>query len=148
MKVIYTLNLDDHLAWFEYFRTTDFGRHQKSRLPFIGNLLNRLRRTHFARGLMTPQNSLALGERSLELTAEGVREIGEGYEFTHTWPEYVMVETTTTHLFIAHASMNAHIVPLCAFSCEEDQNEFILYAKARGRIWADAAAVSSIDEDA
>ncbi len=97
---------------------------------------------------MTPQNSLALGERSLELTAEGVREIGEGYEFTHTWPEYVMVETTTTHLFIAHASMNAHIVPLCAFSCEEDQNEFILYAKARGRIWADAAAVSSIDEDA
>ena len=132
MQVRYTLNLDDHLAWFDYYCTTEFGRREKSRLPIIGKYLDRLNRESFGRSLRASQNKLALGERTLELSAKGPREFGAGIDFITAWGDIALVATTDTHLFIAHTSMNAHIVPLRSFGSEADRTAFIRNAEARG----------------
>jgi hypothetical protein len=134
MQVRYTLNLDDHLAWFDYDCTTEFGRHEKSRLPFFGKYLDRISRGSFGRSISASQNKSAFGERTLELSAKGTREFGTGIDFITAWPDIALVATTDTHLFIAHSSMNAHIVPLRAFGNEADRTAFVRNAEARGTL--------------
>lgn len=134
MQVRYTLNLDDHLAWFDYYCTTDFGRHEKSRLPFIGKYLDHINRESFGRSLRTSENKLAFGERTLELNAKGLREFGDGIDFITAWPNVALVAATATHLFVAHTSMNAHIIPLRSFGSEADRLAFVRRAEARGTL--------------
>jgi hypothetical protein len=134
MQVRYTLNLDDHLAWFDYYCTTDFGRHEKSRLPFFGKYLDRISRESFGRSISTSQNKLAFGERTLELSAKGPREFGTGIDFITAWPDIALVAVTDTHLFIAHTSMNAHIIPLRSFGSEADRIAFVRHAESRGAL--------------
>ena len=130
LTIHYSLSLDDHLAWYDFYCTTPHGESEKSSLPLIGKYLDRTSRESFGRAVSGPENKTAFGERSLELGPRGVREFSSSYDFTIAWPDIAMVAITDTHLFIAHASMNAHIVPLRAFSKDEDRIAFIRHTEA------------------
>ena len=132
MKVDYSLGLEDHLAWYDYYCTTEYGRHEKSWLPLVGKYLDRVARYRYGRRVGAKGNEAAFGERSLELRGDGVREFFGAYDFTSAWGEIVLVAATSSHLFLAHASMNAHIVPLHAFGSEAERAAFMRCAETRG----------------
>ena len=134
MKVRYSLGLEDHLAWYDYYCTTQYGQHEKSKLPVIGKDLDRSARESFGRTISAKNNGTAFGERSLELRTDGVREFSGTYDFVSAWSEIAVVAVTPTHLFIAHVSMNSHIVPLSAFGSSEERSAFIRCAEARGAL--------------
>ncbi len=71
----------------------------------------------------------AFGERTLEATELGVREFSPAFSFASAWSNLGFVAVTSSHLFIAHTSMNAHIVPLRFFESDSARDSFISFAK-------------------
>ena len=132
MIVHYSLDLEDHLAWYDYYCSIPHGRHERSKLPLIGNYMNRMKRENFGRALTSRGNDSAFGQRYLELHTDGVREFSKGFDFSTAWPDIAIVAATSTHLFIAHVSMSSHIVPLRAFPTDTERIAYIRCAEARG----------------
>jgi hypothetical protein len=127
----YILTVDDHLAWYDHECK---GETLLSRfLPALHLYLERRKRKSFARFMQSKMNATAVGTRSLEFTSEAVCERGEGFEFSTPWPEVESVVLPPTHLFIAHRSRNAHIVPLASFASDQDRESFVALAVSRGR---------------
>ena len=131
MEVSYTLTLEDHLAWYDYFLASREGARYRSLVPVVGGFLNRLRRRSYSRQVIIPPNRHALGERTLEATEQGLREFSREFSFTTAWSDIRLVAMTSSHLFLAHASMNAHIVPLHYFKNEAEREAFASFARSR-----------------
>ena len=72
-----------------------------------------------------------MGERTIELTEDGVREYSRDFTFVTRWEEIALVEVTADHVFMAHASMNAHIIPIRSFGSEAERDVFLSYARNR-----------------
>ena len=130
MDVRYTLSLEDHLAWYDHYLATSEGVHFRSSLPLVGGVLDRFRRWRYSRQVALPPSRHALGERTLEATETGVREFSPAFSFTTAWSDLGFVVVTSSHLFLAHASMNAHIVPLRFFESDTERESFISFAKS------------------
>lgn len=111
MTLDYTLELQDHLAWYDAYSTL-FPATGIASFPLVGAWMRRNRRMRFMRGILSPSNSLGLGPRSIELSDRGVREFNEHFDFTLRWLEYTLVAATEDHLFLAQPNMNARIIPL------------------------------------
>jgi hypothetical protein len=129
MRVRYMLTLQDHLAWYDYHLATSEGARLRSPLPLIGGAINRFRRWEFSRRVILPPSRHALGERTLALGEQGTREFSPDFDFTTPWTELCLAAVTSSHLFIAHASMNAHIVPLRFFENEAEREAFISFVR-------------------
>lgn len=126
MPIRYTLTLEDHLAWYDHYLATPGGSQFRSSLPFAG----RFRRWRYSRQVALPPSRHAFGERTLEATEQGVREFSPEFSFTTAWPDLYLVAVTSSHLFLAHASMNAHIVPLRYFRSDAERESFISFAQS------------------
>jgi hypothetical protein len=126
MDVRYTLTLQDHLAWYDYYPATPEGARFQSSLPLVG----RFRRWRYSRQVALPPSRHAFGERTLEVTEQGVREFSSEFSFTTAWPDLGLVAVTPSHLFLAHTSMNAHIVPLRYFLSDAERESFISFAQS------------------
>jgi hypothetical protein len=113
------------LAWYDYFITTPSGAYLKSSIPFI----ERYKRWRFSRQVTLLPSHHAIGERTLEIAAKGAREFSARFDFTTEWANLDFVAVTPSHLFLAHESMNAHIVPLCYFETDSKREAFILALK-------------------
>jgi hypothetical protein len=133
MDVRYTLSLEDHLAWHDYYLATPEGERFRSSIPLIGGLLDQLRRRRFSHQVTLPPSRHALGERTLELTEKGVREFSSEFSFTTAWSDIGLIALTPSHLFLAHTSMNAHIVPSRFFESDAQQESFVTFAKRHVR---------------
>ena len=129
MDVRYTLSLEDHLAWYDYFLTTTEGARFQSSLPLVSGALDRFRRWRFSRQVALSRSRHAFGERTVEATEQGVREFSPAFSFTTAWSNLGFVAVTSSHLFLAHTSMNAHIVPLRFFESDSARDSFISFAK-------------------
>jgi hypothetical protein len=127
MLVHYTLSLEDHLAWFNYY-TTSIQRFGWSSLPLIGPLISARRRKRFMQGLLATCNRTALGERTIELSPSGVREFSSEFDFSTDWSTLACAALTSQHLFLAHPSMNAHIIPLGFFDNDTLRDSFVSFA--------------------
>ena len=125
MEVRYKLKLADHLAWYDYYLSTPEGACLRSSAP-----LDRLRRWWYALMVILPPSRHALGERTLEANGEGVRESSPKFSFATAWSAMALVAVTPSHLFLAHVSMNAHIVPLKFFKSGAERESFVLFAKS------------------
>jgi len=125
MEIRYTLSLADHLAWYDYYLATPEGKRLKSSFPFI----DRFRRWRFSRQVFSPPSRHALGERALETTEKGVREFSPEFSFTTAWADIGLVAATASHLFLAHSSMNAHIIPLRFFESDAKRESFMSFAR-------------------
>ena len=97
----------------------------------VGRLLEGLRRRRFTKRVKADKSGHAVGERTLELTEAGVRECSGDVDFVTRWDEVALVEVTAHHLFLAHLSMNAHIVPVRSFGSQAEQDAFVAYARIR-----------------
>jgi hypothetical protein len=126
MEVIYTLTLEDHLAWYDFYLTTSEGARLRSSLSFV----RRFRRWSFSHQLVSPPSQHALGERTLEVTENGLREFSSAFSFTIPWSEMCLAAVTSSHLFIAHTSMNANIVPLRFFESDAKRESFLSFVKS------------------
>lgn len=108
MIVKYSLSLEDHEGWYDRVLLSS------CRLTGFQALLTRFapkwRKSMFLNRLRA--NKSATGERVLEVSSVGARESGANYDFVTLWKDVVRIEQTPNHLFIAHHSLNAHIVPL------------------------------------
>jgi YcxB-like protein len=133
MSVRYTLSLQDHLAWYDYYLATPEGARFRSPLPLIGKISDRFRRRKFSRKVALPPSRHAFGERTLEITEQGVREFSPEFSFTTAWSDFSFVAVTSSHLFFAHSSMNAHIVPLHYFQNNAERESFISFAQSHVR---------------
>jgi hypothetical protein len=131
MDVRYTLSLQDHLAWYDYYLAMPEGARLQSTIPFIGGILNRFRRRKYSRQVSLPPSRHAFGERTLEVTDQGAREFSTDFNFTIPWPEFSFVAVTSSHLFLAHESMNANIVPLRFFQSEATRKSFISFVQSQ-----------------
>jgi hypothetical protein len=125
MDVSYTLVLEDHLAWYDYHSATPAGTRLRSPFPFV----EQFRRWRFSRQVISPPSSNALGERTLEATEKGLREFSPKFNFTTAWADMGLVAVTSSHLFLAHKSMNAHIVPLRFFKAAAERESFVTFAR-------------------
>ena len=130
MDVRYTLSSEDHLAWYDHYLTTPEGERFQSSLPLVGALLDRFRRWRYSRRVALPPSRHAFGERTLEVTETGVREFSTAFNFTTAWSDLGFVAVTSSHLFLAHASMSAHIVPLRFFESDTKRESFVSFAKS------------------
>jgi hypothetical protein len=130
MDVRYTLTLQDHLAWYDHYLATPEGASLRS----SSSLVSRFRRWRFSRQVSLPPSRHAFVERTLEATEQGVREFSPEYSFTTAWSDLSLVVVTTTHLFLVHTSMNAHIVPLRYFRSDAERDSFISFAKSHVHI--------------
>jgi hypothetical protein len=92
-------------------------------------LLDRFRRWRFSRQVISPPSHHALGERTLEATEKGVREFSPEFSFTTAWADIGLVAVTASHLFLAHRSMNAHIIPLRFFKSDAQRESFVSFAR-------------------
>jgi hypothetical protein len=126
MDVRYTLTLQDHLAWYDHYLATPGGSQLRSSFSLVG----RFRRWRYSRQVALPPSRHAFGERTLEATEQGVREFSPEFSFTTAWPDLGLVAVTPSHLFLAHASMNAHIVPLRYFRSDAERESFISFAQS------------------
>jgi hypothetical protein len=130
MEVRYTLTLEDHLAWYDYYLNTPEGARLRSSLPLVAGALDRLRRRRYSRQVVSPPSHHALGERTLEITEQGLREFSPGFSFTIPWPEMCLAAVTSSHLFIGHTSMNANIVPLRFFESDAKRESFVSFVRS------------------
>jgi hypothetical protein len=132
MRIEYSLQTEDHLAWFDYHQEMVFpisaDEPQMQRLEHM----RRSDRAIFAQSIEASPNRTAHGTRALELTEIGVRESSSDFDFVTLWKDVALVVHTSTHLFIVHASMNAHIVPLCSFTSIADRDAFVAFALSKG----------------
>jgi len=131
MHVRYTLTLEDHLAWYDYYLATSQGAHFRSSIPLIARAIDQMRRRRFCRQVTQRPSIHALGERTLEATEVGVREFSPEFSFTTAWSDVGLVAVTSNHLFLAHVSMNAHIVPLSFFASDAQRESFASFATSR-----------------
>jgi len=136
MHIRYTLTPADHLAWFDYY-TLHVVRPWWSRLPVIGRVLLRRRREMFARTICAAANATALGERSIDLSDVGVREHSSTFDFSSPWQDLAFATLSTEHLFFAHASMNAHIIPLRFFVSEDGRDAFVAFTTSHAPSFRD-----------
>ena len=127
MFVRYTLSPDDHLAWYDHY-TASIPSSGWSSLPLIGPFLSARRREYFRRGIVAAGNRSALGERTIVLSPSGVREFSSEFAFSTAWPDLAQTVVTPQHLFLAHPSMNAHIIPLQYFESEVFRDSFVSFA--------------------
>jgi hypothetical protein len=130
MQVRYTLALKDHLTWYDYYLATPNGARFQSSLPLVAGVVNRFKRWKFSRQMTLPPSHHALGERTLEATEKELREFSPEFSFTTAWSEIGLMAITPSHLFLAHTSMNAHIVPLHFFKSDVERESFLSFAKA------------------
>jgi len=138
MLVRYILTLEDHLAWYDYY-VANSCRPLWSRVPVIGTRIADRRRQRFVQAILKPENRSALGERTIELSGTGVREFSAEFDFSTKWQDIAHVAITEQHLFLAHPSMNAHIVPLRFFDTESHRESFLSFAlKAKPTATQDA----------
>jgi hypothetical protein len=72
----------------------------------------------------------ALGERTLEATEQGVREFSTEFSFITAWSDMGLVALTSSHLFLAHTTMNAHIVPLRFFESDAKRESFVSFVSS------------------
>jgi len=126
LLVRYILSLEDHLAWYDYYddNLSGFGW---SSLPILGRTISARRRTRFSQGILSATNQSAIGERTIELLPSGVREFSSEFDFSTDWKEITHAAVTPQHLFIAHWSMNAHIIPLRYFEGGQLRDSFIAF---------------------
>jgi hypothetical protein len=127
MLVRYELTPADHLAWFDY-HTAYVAGPWPARLPLLGPALLERRRERFARDIAAAASAAALGERSVELSVAGVREFSSSFDFSTAWPDLAFAALTPEHVFFAHPSMNAHIVPLRSFGSDAARESFVAFA--------------------
>jgi hypothetical protein len=66
-----------------------------------------------------------------------LREFSPKFSFTTAWSDLGLVVATSSHLFLAHRSMNAHIVPLRYFQSDAEREFFISFAQ--GHVHTNAA---------
>ena len=130
MDVRYTLSLEDHLAWYDHHLATPDGRCLRSSVPCLSGFLDRFRRWRYSRWLVLPRNRLAFGGRTLEATEQGSREFSAEINIMTPWSEIALVAVTSSHLFLAHKSMNAHIVPLRFFESDAARESFVFFARS------------------
>jgi hypothetical protein len=130
MDVRYTLCLQDHLAWYDHYRAMPEGARFRSSLPLVGRVLDRFRRWKYSRQVALPASRHSFGERTLEATEQGVREFSPEFSFTTAWSDLDLVAVTSSHLFLSHASMNAHIVPFRFFGSNAHRESFISFAQS------------------
>lgn len=69
--------------------------------------------------------SPALGPHSLEVTPEGITEVGEHYTLFVRWDAVAATVQTTDHIFILLRSLSAFIIPLRIFPSPEERASFI-----------------------
>jgi hypothetical protein len=129
MEVRYTLFLQDHLAWYDHYPTMPAGAPLRSTIPLLGKVFDRFRRWRYLRQLGLLPSRYAFGERTLEANEQGVREFSPEFSFVTAWPDIGFLAVTSSHLFLAHTSMNAHIVPLRFFGSGAQRDSFISFAK-------------------
>lgn len=129
MEVCYKLKLADHLAWYDYYLTTPEGASLRSSAP-----IDRLRRWWYSLRVILPPSRHALGQRTLEANGEGVRESSPKFSFSTAWSDMGLVAVTPAHLFLAHISMNAHIVPLKFFKSDAERQSFVSFARSHVRV--------------
>jgi len=125
MDVRYTLTLDDHLAWYDFYFATPDGACSRSSFP----LVDRFRRWRYSRQLVNEPNRYVTGERTLEAIEQGLREFSPNFSFSTPWSDITLVAETSQHLFLAHTSMNAHIVPLRFFDTAAKRETYVSFAK-------------------
>lgn len=128
MLVRYTLSPDDHLAWYDYCTASIESAGWLS-LPLIGPLLSAHRRERFRRGIVAADNRPALGERTIELSSSGIREFSLDFDFSTAWQDLAQAIITPQHLFLAHPSMNTHIIPLQYFESETHRDSFVSFVR-------------------
>jgi hypothetical protein len=124
MTLDYELKLEDHLAWYNAYLAL-FPPTGMAGFPIFGAFIARNRRNRFMRGILSADNHLALGRRSIELSARGAREFNECFDFFMTWQEYTLVVLTDDHVFLAHPNMNARIIPLRACPTHEAKQDLL-----------------------
>jgi hypothetical protein len=124
LEISYKLNLNDHLAWYDYFVTTPHGMRFQSSLPFF----SKFKRWKYAR-LVNSFSNHAFGERTLEVTEQDAREFSSLFSFKTAWVDTSFAAITSKHLFIAHSSMNAHIIPLSFFEAHLKREAFLAFVK-------------------
>lgn len=127
MLVRYILLPNDHLAWYAYY-VANMEAVGWSSFPFIGPLLAAYRRKCFIRGILAAGNRFALGERTLELSPSGVREFSMDFDFATAWVDVAHVAVTPQHLFLAHSSMDAYVIPLQYFESDALRDSFVSFA--------------------
>jgi hypothetical protein len=127
MRVYYTLTVEDHLAWYDHYIASEPASIWL-RLPVIGPFRAYSRRRRFTRGILATENRRALGVRTIALSASGVREFSCDFDFFGVWQDIARADLTGQHLFLAHPSMNARIIPLRAFQNESHRDSFVSFA--------------------
>jgi len=130
MDIRYTLSMKDHLAWYDHYLAAPEGSRFRSSLPFVGGILDKFRRWRYSCRLIFPFSRHAFGERTLEATQQGLREFSPKFCFTTAWSDLGLVVATSSHLFLAHRSMNAYIVPLRCFQSDAARESFIAFAQS------------------
>ncbi|HZQ45989.1 MAG TPA: YcxB family protein [Verrucomicrobiae bacterium] len=130
MDVRCTLSLEDHLAWYDYYLATPEGARFRSTVPLVGVAFDKIRRWKYSRQVTSPPSRHALGERTLEATETGLREFSPDFSFTTAWSDIGLMAVTSNYLFLAHKSLNAHIVPLHFFGGDGHRESFISFAES------------------
>ena len=131
MTASYALSPADHLAWYDHCLLLPDGQSARSPSPISAFL----RRCRYARQVRSFGKG-AFGPRTLELGSEAVREFSAAFDFSTRWQDVALVSLTPTHLFIAHSSMNAHIVPLSCFESIVAREEFVAFARSHAPVAA------------
>jgi hypothetical protein len=121
MKLCYTLDVKDHLAWYDLCVRL-YPPRGTIAMPFIGWLLRRRARRKYEDSMKLPANRNALGERSIEISDRGVQESTDAFEFFVPWTEITVAAATNEHVFLARPCLNAFVIPplACASSVERD----------------------------
>ena len=112
MTLHYTLNIEDHLAWYDTH--DELFRCGPAAIPVIGWLFRWEARSKFKSALKLPASSAGFGERSIEITDRGIREFNERFDFFVPWCEIAVAVTSKSRLFLARPCRNAFVVPLAA----------------------------------
>ena len=59
-----------------------------------------------------------------------LREFSSAFSFTIPWSEMDQTAVTSSHLFVVHASRNAHIVPLRFFESDAQRESFVVFVQS------------------
>ncbi len=130
MTASYELSSADHLAWYDHCLLLPDGQSARS----SSRVSAFLRRWRYAQQVRAFGSKGAFGPRTIELGPEAVREFSASFDFSTRWQDVALVSLTPTHLFIAHSSMNAHIIPLRCFGSAATQEEFIAIAQSHAPV--------------
>jgi hypothetical protein len=129
MILAYTLAVEDHLAWYDFYTTVLHPPSGYKAIPLLGTIFCRRERIKFREQMTAAWNHLALGPRSIELSAKGVREFNDAFEFYLCWEEQTVIVATTNHLFLAHETMNSRIIPFRTCQPPTEREAIISYVQ-------------------